>query len=171
MFKKLLLIITSTILLSSIGFSQFNSVYAEGGGAGLLFSLNYERMLTDNISVRVGYGSASAEEEGHEGHSHGDEGDGKITFIPIGANYLIGSGNNKLTIGGGMTMVNTTMEYELGSLSLDANFPYATAGYRYQRGTGGLYMSFSGYAFFIKDLITEETTMLPWGGLSFGWTF
>src|SRR5262252_9325479 len=41
-----------------------NSVYAEGLGAGLAYSLNYERLVLDNLGIRAGFGywgtSASA---------------------------------------------------------------------------------------------------------------
>src|SRR5689334_20446311 len=33
-----------------------NSIFAEGLGAGLLYSINYERMVLDDLGVRAGFG-------------------------------------------------------------------------------------------------------------------
>ena len=54
MLKKLSLIAISAINLTVTGYGQKNNVYAELGGAGYSMTLNYERMLNDNILVRMG---------------------------------------------------------------------------------------------------------------------
>ena len=69
MLKKLTLIGISVITFSAIGYAQKNNVYAELGGAGFIPTINYERMLTDNIVARVGWGSGTGEED-HDGHDH-----------------------------------------------------------------------------------------------------
>ncbi len=68
--KKYLLI----FLFANTTFALKNSSYIEIGGAGYLMTLNYERMLTEKIITRVGYGS--------------HESDKKINFFPIGIAYL-----------------------------------------------------------------------------------
>ena len=51
--KKYLLM----FLFANAAITQKNSLYTELGGAGYLMALNYERMLTEKIITRVGYGS------------------------------------------------------------------------------------------------------------------
>ena len=61
--KRYLLI----LLFANAALAHKNSLYTELGGAGYLMTLNYERMLTEKIITRVGYGS------------HGS--DNKINFL------------------------------------------------------------------------------------------
>ena len=75
-------------------FPQANTVYFELFGNGLLYSVNYDRMITDNISVRAGYGGLSVS-------SASTMEDVKITMMPVLGNYLMGGGNHKLEIGAG----------------------------------------------------------------------
>ena len=155
MLKKLTLIGISVITFSAIGYAQKNNVYAELGGAGFAPTINYERMLTDNILARVGFASGTDEET-----------DESISFIPLGAAYLLGSGNHKLEFGGGMTMISGT--FDIGSdeeLEAKANMTFFGGGYRYQRGTGGFLFNVKGYYLSLGGFST------PWAGLSLGWTF
>ena len=58
------------ILMLSFSYSgakaQTNKVYAEFLGLGLLGSINYERMVKDNIFGGVSYGGFSVETEGFD---------------------------------------------------------------------------------------------------------
>jgi|TARA_B100001750_G_scaffold168483_1_gene136920 hypothetical protein len=153
MLKKLALIGISTISFTAIGYGQKNNVYAELGGAGYTMTFNYERMLTDNILARAGYGSSEAQVAR----------DDKISFMPIGAAYLIGSGNHKYEVGGGMTMLQGTLE--MRGEYIEDNSIFFGGGYRYQKGTGGFLLSLKGYYLSIGEFSA------PWAGLSVGWTF
>jgi hypothetical protein len=154
MFKKLTLIGIATFTFSNV-FAQSNNAYVELGGAAVAMSFNYERMLTDNILARAGYGSGTDDVTGD-----------KMSFIPLGASYLLGSGNHKLEFGGGMTMISGT--FDIGDeeeAEASANMTFIGGGYRYQRGTGGLLLSLKAYNLMIGGF------SLPWAGLSLGWTF
>ena len=80
MLKKLSLFGLFIITLTTYGYSQKNNIYTELGGAGYTRTFNYERMLTNNILARAGYGSSSA-------HVPGDK---KIRFMHIVAANLMG---------------------------------------------------------------------------------
>ena len=160
MFKKILISKIAIMMLSSV-FAQSNNVYIEGLGAGFSSTLNYERMLTDKIAARIGYMSGAVEDE--DGHDHGDD---KVTFMPLGVSYLMGSGNHKLEVGGGMTMING--HFDAGSedeIEANANMTFIGGGYRYQRGTGGFLFGVNGY------YLTLGPLSLPWVGFKLGWTF
>ena len=123
MLKKILISSITTLMLSSLS-AQSNNIYVEGLGAGFSSTLNYERMLTDNIAARIGYMSGAVEDE--DGHDHGDD---KVTFMPLGVSYLMGSGNHKLEVGGGMTMING--HFDAGSedeIEANANMTFIGGG-------------------------------------------
>jgi hypothetical protein len=74
-----------------------NSIYLEGLGAGLLYSLNYERVFEDAIGVRVGFSYLSLSA------SAGDaEASASMLFFPITASYI---GIRGLELGGGATLM------------------------------------------------------------------
>ena len=157
MLKKLALIGISVITLTAIGNSQRNNVYAELGGAGYSTTFNYERLLSDNILVRIGYGSGRGKSE------NGSSIEDKISFMPLGAAYLIGPGSHKLEVGGGMTMLQGTLEMD--GEYIESNAIFFGGGYRYQTGAGGFLLSLKGYYLSIGKFSS------PWAGMSVGWAF
>ena len=140
----------------TIGYCQRNNIYAELGGAGYSTTINYERLFIDKILIRMGYGSGN-------GKSKNDSStDDKISFMPLGAAYLMGTGSHKLEVGGGMTMLQGTLE--MNGESIESNAMYFGGGYRYQIGTGGFLLSLKGYYLSIGRFSS------PWAGMSVGWT-
>tara|TARA_B110000196_G_scaffold234819_1_gene203274 strand:- start:860 stop:1321 length:462 start_codon:yes stop_codon:yes gene_type:complete len=152
MLKKLFSIGIFVVTLTVNSYGQKNNIYTELGGAAYTMTFNYERMLTNNILARVGYGSSDAQVAR----------DDKIRFMPIGAAYLMGLGDHKFELGGGMTMLQGTLE--MRGESTDDNSIFFGGGYRYQKGTGGFLLSLKGYYLFIGDFSA------PWAGMSLGWT-
>lgn len=75
-----------------------NSLYFEGLGNGGLFSINYERMLTDGLSARVGFGSWPTVDF----LALSEVGRGRITTVPIMLNVLRGSGRGRFELGAGL---------------------------------------------------------------------
>lgn len=108
-----------------------NSVYLELLGNGLLYSLNYDRLITESIGLRVGvsYQKPNSEE---------------IVTVPIMIQYLTGSGNSKLELGIGVCLVSQPDRSSFSFLDDDKEFEgsgalgTATIGYRYQRADEGL---------------------------------
>ena len=169
MIKRMLTAASLTLILSS-GFAQSNTIYFELLGNGLLYSLNYDRMVTDNISVRAGYGGLTVSQMRADPTGFGIiTEDVKITMIPVLANYLRGEGNHKLEMGAGVVLVSVdwtgTME-ELGSFSLGADgaIPTGNFGYRYQKSEGGFFFKASLCPFFAETMVTSF-------GLGLGYSF
>jgi hypothetical protein len=76
-----------------------NSVYAEGFGAAIAYSLNYERLIVDQVAVRVGVSLFGV----HAGRVES----GFVAF-PITASYVgLRSHKHALEIGGGVTLANS----------------------------------------------------------------
>ena len=166
MIKRMLTAASVTLILSS-GFAQNNTIYLELLGNGLLYSLNYDRMVTDNISVRAGYGGLTVSNSTVSSGVIVTE-DIKITLIPVLANYLRGEGNHKLEIGGGIVLVSLDYTGNVAdvdfSLAADGAIPTGNLGYRYQKSEGGFFFKASLCPFFAETMVTSV-------GLGFGYSF
>jgi hypothetical protein len=152
-----------------------NSVYVEAGGNALLYSLNYDRLLAPNWSVRIGFSYLRFGLNTLE--------DGIATtisatgvLIPITSSYIINfpSSPHHIELGGGATVVFGSGFQDVsnkGYNSIDGAFPAATliAAYRLQPAEGGFNLRVG-----ITPLVlfTPLVTLpLPWLGVSFGGTF
>jgi hypothetical protein len=108
-----------------------NSVYFELLGNGLMYSLNYDRMFNESIGARAGIGYFSPEDEA-------------VMTFPIMLNYLYGSGNSKLELGGGVTVIsqseNVSFKYKTAKKDFKGSgvLGTITVGYRYQKPEKGV---------------------------------
>ena len=75
-----------------------NSIYLELGGSGVIYSMNYERMVS-KIGVRAGFSYLSV-----TGAGSGGSAKVSATGIPLTMSYLGIGHNNKLELGGGLLM-------------------------------------------------------------------
>ena len=166
MIKRMLTAASVTLILSS-GFAQSNTIYFELLGNGLAYSLNYDRMVTDKISVRAGYGGLTVSNSTVSSGVIVTE-DIKITLIPVLANYLRGEGNHKLEMGGGIVLVSVDYTGNVAdvdfSLAADGAIPTGNLGYRYQKSEGGFFFKASLCPFFAETMVTSV-------GLGFGYSF
>jgi hypothetical protein len=82
-----------------------NGLYVELGGAGAFYSLNYERFVHDDVSLRFGASHVSFRET-----STGTwpaAGKSSLTLVPLTASYLgLRSGSHALELGGGAVIAN-----------------------------------------------------------------
>ena len=149
--------------------SASNALYVELGGNGAWYSVNYERYLRDDASVRVGAMYMSVEATAGE-----SSGSASWLAIPVMFNYLgLRAGNHALELGAGVDV----MHFSAGASTFDATasasgvVPVGTAtiGYRYAAPDGGFLFK-AGYTplFFVT---TEEKQVFHWGGMSFGYRF
>ena len=135
-----------------------NAFYLELLGNGFLYSLNYDRLLTDQISGRVGFmflGAAS------------DTSAAALAAAPIMVNYLVGQGNSHFEAGIGVTLLSGGIENVEDFEDEDFNGAIGTAtlGYRYQRPAGGFVFRVGLTPFFGAGGI------VPYLGVSFGYGF
>ncbi len=103
-FKIYLLLFTGTLLLQHTAHAQgaermmkttsnASQVYFELGGAGIIYSFNYDGRFSkyeNGLGFRLGIGGASV------------EGDGYIA-VPVQINYLAGTRGKYIEVGGGAT--------------------------------------------------------------------
>ena len=142
-----------------IGFCQKNNIYAELGGAGYVKTLNYERMLSDNIIARFGYGIEKDQ------IAREDSKDAFLRFYPLGAAYLVGQGEHRLEFGGGITLLDGILEMNDQVIEENESTVFVGTGYRYHQEAGGLLFSLKGYYLSLGELSA------PWVGISLGWAF
>lgn len=153
-----------------------NALYVDLLGPGLFYSINYDRMLTDDLSARIGFSYLSF------GASAGD-GTGAASAsaefsywaVPVTVSYLgIGSENNMLEVGGGPVIMNITGS---GVIETDDTASGAEAsatvfamtgmvGYRHQPADGGFVFRVGA-----SPVMAFGAGFLPWGYLSLGAAF
>jgi hypothetical protein len=82
-----------------------NSVFFEALGAGILYSVNYERMVLDELSVRVGFGYLP-DAGSSDPSSQTPASTTSWTFIPMTVSYVgIRARRSALELGGGATLL------------------------------------------------------------------
>jgi len=158
-----------------------NSIYAEGLGAALLYSINYERLVIDQLAVRVGlaYWSVSASVTTSAGTDSAS-----VSFLefPITASYVgIRSGSHVLELGGGATLIYASgTASSLGISSSGSGigaYGVAFAGYRLHPIHGG-FMFRVGLMLGMGPGMSFSSThdpnafgVIPWGYISLGASF
>ena len=122
-----------------------NTIFFEVAGAAYWYSFNYDRLISEEVSFRLGYSSLPSFSEGS------NEG---ATVVPIMVNYFFGKGSSKLEVGGGFGIIIS---------SRSERYLISTVGYRYQSRDGGVNLRIGLYP-------TTFGEPQLWGGISFGVT-
>ena len=106
-----------------------NHCYLELFGNGIIYSFNYERLITDNFTIRGGLGIVP-------GFALIDE---FFFGIPLTASYLLGGSSSKFEIGLGTTFFFFEDPDTFSFSSNDKSYLVLTGilGYRYFRSRGG----------------------------------
>jgi hypothetical protein len=136
-----------------------NSIYLEFMGNGGLYSLNYDRLFTEDFGARIGFMYFETEEFFFWT-------DIELFLIPVTINYLPGSKNHKFELGIGPVIVfGSAGIFGLESASGSGIGGTATIGYRYQPADGGFLFRIGFTPYFGFD------EFHPTGGLSIGYAF
>lgn len=145
-------------------FTARNTVYFEGGGNALLYSINYERMVVGGLTARVGVAVFPA---WFPWVGEGDDG-AALVMVPVQAGYVFGTGDHHLEIGAGATFGNASVD--IGDLEGREEWVYGsgTVGYRFQRPQGGVVFRATVTPLFIEVL---DVGVIPMIGLSLGRSF
>lgn len=159
-----------------------NSVYAEGLGAGLIYSINYERMVTDDIGVRAGFGYVSVSASASDGTSSSSASASFVT-IPVTASYtgLRTSGGAGLEAGAGATVLYVSASANaIGTSSSGAGVlplgvalvgfrlhPMDHPGFQFRIGA----MALGGPGLGLSNATAGSFGFIPWAYLSLGASF
>jgi hypothetical protein len=158
-----------------------NSIYLEGLGAGLAYSLNYERMIVDDFAVRVGFGYLSI---GASATSASGSASASASFlsVPLIASYTgVRSGKHALELGAGTTLIFASASASgfgmnssgsgmapLGDLLVGYRIhPVNGAGFNFRIGA----MALIGQGLSFSSGNADSLGVLPWFYLSLGASF
>jgi len=146
-----------------------NTVYIEGLGAGLFYTVNYERLVLEDLAVRVGVGYYRVDDVG-------------IISVPISVSYLgLGGQRHMMEIGAGVSIFYAADLLGSGLLRAtgSAVVPLGTvfAGYRYHpTGRAGFHFRAGAMALVARGLgfsdpDPDSIGALPWLCFSAGASF
>jgi hypothetical protein len=144
-----------------------NAIYVDLLGPGVVYSLNYDREIFDDVSARIGisYLSVSASD------GLGESAASSYLSIPITASYLgIGSKSNMLEVGGGVAIISYKGEAVVDTEGAEEDGTLlamtALVGYRHQPADGGFVFRVG-----LSPMMVFSSGFLPWGYLSLGAAF
>lgn len=154
-----------------------NAVYAELAGNGGFYTLNYERFLRDDASIRVGAMYMSISLSAGSGQNMASSSGTWLTF-PVLFEYTgVRAGSHALNLGAGLDFFYfsgsaATFDATASSSGL---LPAATLdiGYRYGDPKGGFLFkaTYTPFVFVTAETQTFSQKVQHWAGLSFGWRF
>jgi hypothetical protein len=144
-----------------------NVVFAEALGSGLLYSVNYERIIDKwNVGLRGGVSYFT-----YAVSSYGASGNLTLVTFPVVASYYFSLRNHHLQLGLGATVLYTGVATDSQGTKFDGERSGAgvavtgVVGYRYLPRDGGV--SF-GLGF---TPLLRTSRFLPWGGANVGYAF
>lgn len=154
-----------------------NAIYGELAGNGGFYTINYERFLREDVSIRIGAMYMSISVSAGSGQSMAESSGTWMTF-PVLFEYTgIRAGAHALNLGAGLDFF-----YFSGSAgTFDATasssgiLPATTVdiGYRYSDPKGGFLfkIAYTPFVFVTAETQTFSQKVQHWAGLSFGWRF
>lgn len=129
-----------------------NRVHLELGGAGLIYSVNYERLLTDRLSARAGAGGLWAS-------------GARYALALFGADWEVSTGPHALRLGLGGGVVHLADVFFLEGGEETDVYGFASLGYRFRPRPTGIFFQ----AAFTPVATRHEAS--PWGGVGIGVAF
>ena len=139
----------------------WNNIYAEALGSGLVYTLNYERLLSQSFGLRLGFGYlpvSATKTNGTTVHESATSAPLTLSWFPFGAS------SSKLEIGAGFSYVDLTKSVR--GFPQGSTIGYAgIVGYRYEEEDGGFLFR----AAFTPIILTGG--FYAWGGVSLGFGF
>src|SRR5256712_9605810 len=110
-----------------------SSLFLEGGGPGLLYSVNYELLFDDDFGIRAGFSYQSLSASGSSGSGSAPV---SLITVPILVNELVSFGSSALELGGGATIIQAAGAASGNGLAVSASgttvLGTAILGYRRQ---------------------------------------
>jgi hypothetical protein len=158
-----------------------NSVYAEGLGPAIAYSINYERLVVDQVGIRVGFSYLSLSANANAS-AQSSSASATYLFFPITASYIgLRSGKHSLELGGGATLLYLSGSANaagvsasgagivpFGILMVGYRFhPVDHAGFQFRIGFNALI----GEGLGLQNPDPSKLGFIPWPYLSLGASF
>lgn len=133
-----------------------NTLYGELGGKGLFYGVYYERLVSGNVGLTVGFSTWS-----FSFYSSID-----VTIIPFFVSWYPVGEEDHLYVDVGADYVSLSAQIgPFGSQTGSGVVPILGSGYCYRSNSGGLFFKVG------LLLLFAPGTVQPWGNLSLGVTF
>jgi hypothetical protein len=151
-----------------------NSLFLEGGGPGLLYSINYELLFDDDFGIRAGFSYQPLSASGSSG-----SGPVSVFTVPILATHLVSYRASALELGEGATIIKADGAGSGAGLAVSSSgttvLGTAILGYRFQPRVGGFQFRIGIEALVGKGLALRNPDpnnlgVLPWMYLSVGYS-
>ena len=134
-------------------------------GRSMLYSINFDQALNDNLAAGVGLGSVSTNI-----HDTDRDANQTATFVPAYMNYYFTKAAGSPFVTGGVTLILNHASVKgndtsTGSLQIPSSSVMPTFGGGYEnRGDTGFLFRVAGY-------LVAGKSLTPWLGFSFGYCF
>ena len=143
-----------------------NGIYVEFLGSGLIYSINYDRMFTNNLALRFGIGYFPVKSTTDNGDGTTSTINASITTIPVTLSWFpFGASSSKLELGAGLLYAD--LQANAGGQTARGNFigEAGILGYRFEPPDGGFLARLAFTPFLLNG------NFQPFGGLSLGYAF
>jgi hypothetical protein len=134
-------------------------------GRGMLYTVNYDQVVNDNIAAGVGFGSVST-------NLHGLDVDANktVSFLPAYMNYYFLKEAGSPFVTGGVTLIlnhasTKGLDTSTGNLQIPNSSVMPTFGGGYEN------RSDTGFLFRVTGYLIAGKTLTPWLGFAFGYGF
>jgi hypothetical protein len=145
------LLVSSSALLAQTS-PAANRVFVEGLGSGIVWSVNYERTVSEPFTLRVGAGGLPTSGLRYV-----------LAFVIPGAQ--VGDGAHRLVVGAGLGMAWFQDVWVFERTDVVQAYGVGTLGYQYQPRARGVFLRAS-----FTPIVTGQD-LAPWGGASVGVAF
>ncbi len=142
-----------------------SAVSVEMLGRSMLYSLNYDQVLNDNLAVGAGFGSVSTNFRGTDVDANQT-----ATFVPAYMNYYFMKEAGSPFVTGGVSLILNHASVKgkdtaTGGLEIPSSSVMPTFGGGYENRTD------NGFLFRIAGYLVAGKSLTPWLGFSFGYGF
>jgi len=156
-----LLVQTAQAVTNNTRATNPSALSVELGGRGLLYSLNFDRVLSDNLAAGIGFGNVTASSSVSSQSS---------PVIPVYFNYYFMPEAGSFYLTGGADLI-TNASVMAGLVSSSAGLSLSASPILVTVGAGYEYRSDAGYLVRAAAYGVYGSSLVPWGGVSFGYSF
>lgn len=142
-----------------------NSIGVEVLGRGLLYGIQFDRVLNDDMAAGIAFGAIATKT------AAGLDSGRTASFIPVFMNYYFAREAGSIYLTAGATIVTNAndlngLSANMGNLTFTSSAVLGTVGVGYEsRSDNGFLFRVCAYG------IIGGSTIVPWGGATFGFAF
>jgi hypothetical protein len=141
-----------------------NAVLLEVGGRGILYSVNYDRVVSEDLAFGIGYGS------GPVTSANGVDTSQSVSLIPVYVNLYLMRDQGSLYVTGGADFV-TNPGSIVGYSANQSGVVFQNTSIMPTFGVGYENRSDAGFLVRATGYVLVASNVKPWAGFSIGYSF